>query len=443
MGKKGSWFSAIIRLFTPNSSKDKQANGTKRKKWKQGRGVVTHGESKSYFPLCREASSIEKILGEADEHRRQRRELVPDEKPRLSSGRKTPSSPSRPPPPGASSSSKVSWQRPEVNGYVHRPAAEPTRNALQVSAAIRIQAAFRGYMARRGFRALRGLVRLEGVMRGQNVEKQVLNAMKQMQFMVRIQTQIHHRRIKMLESQARDLNNDMDGECTLPNWTPSTRAGIPENWDGSMLTKDEIEQRGRRKADAVINRERAMAYAYSNQLWKGNKLRWSGYPSVWWNWLNHSQPDIKNIHRTPPRAPSGSKPSPHFPATPSSTKSAVPMRTKDFNTSTSSPFHYPLADDDSLTSCPPFPSYMAPTASAKAKARRPFNYTRERNDHFTGGTSSNDSKRRFSFPLTPNSNAGSSFRSNKESSKDATPKSVDSTVSMPAIVGRKPFNRFV
>ncbi|CAH9101467.1 unnamed protein product [Cuscuta europaea] len=277
-------------------------------------------------------------------------------------------------------------------------------------------------------------------MRGQNVERQVLNAMKQMQFMVRIQTQIQCRRIQMLESQARDLNNDVDGECTLTNWTPSTRAGNPENWDGSMLTKDEIEQRGRRKVDAVINRERPMAYAYSNQLWKGNKLRWSGYPSVWWNWLNHSQPDMNNVHRTPPRAPSGSKPSPHFPATPTSTKSAVPMRSKDFNTSTSSPFHYPLADDDSLTSCPAFPSYMAPTASAKAKARRPFNNMRERNDHFAGGTSSNDSKRRFSFPLTPNSNAGSSFRSNKESSKDVTPKSVDSTVS---IVGRKPFNRFV
>ncbi|XP_019175267.1 PREDICTED: protein IQ-DOMAIN 14 [Ipomoea nil] len=550
MGKKGSWFSAIKRVFTPNTSKDKQIHASEKKNSKEKKGrVLKHGESKSFIPLFREPSSIEKILGEADEQRL----LIPlsSEQPRFSSGRpaspriispratsprdypRGPVSPPRVTSPRAASlrvttpraaspratspraaspraaSSKSNQHRKEVN-YVHRP--EPTLQVLHVSATT-IQAAFRGYMARRSFRALRGLVRLQGVVRGNNVKKQTVNAMKQMQLLVRVQTQIQSRRIQMLENQAlqsQALKNDKDGESTLSKWTQLTEAGNHENWDDSTLTKDEIEERWRRKVEAVIKRERAMAYAYSHQLWKGNPksaldIRSSGYP-WWWNWLERQLPPpaaaaaaanpsenqsaVKNVHLTPPRPVSDRKPpSPRLPATnfkpqnsgydnheagtPTSSKSAVPVRGKQFSTpgrttppSSSlaklmqprgsgirSPFDFPLKDDDSLTSCPPFsvPSYMAPTVSAKAKARASSN-PRERSTSSAAGTPTNDSKRRFSFPLTPNI---ASFKWNRGSSKDpTTPQretekqggdgvSVDSTVSMPAIVGRKPFNRFV
>lgn len=49
---------------------------------------------------------------------------------------------------------------------------------------------------------MRGLVRLQGVVRGQNVKRQTVNAMKQMQLLVRVQTQIQSRRIQMLENEA-------------------------------------------------------------------------------------------------------------------------------------------------------------------------------------------------------------------------------------------------
>lgn len=39
-----------------------------------------------------------------------------------------------------------------------------------------------------------------------------------------------------------------------------------EDWDDSILTKDEAEVRLRKKVEAVIKRERAMAYAYSHQV---------------------------------------------------------------------------------------------------------------------------------------------------------------------------------
>lgn len=44
-------------------------------------------------------------------------------------------------------------------------------------------------------------MRLQGVVRGQNVKRQTMNAMKQMQLLVRVQSQIQSRRIQMLETQ--------------------------------------------------------------------------------------------------------------------------------------------------------------------------------------------------------------------------------------------------
>lgn len=71
---------------------------------------------------------------------------------------------------------------------------------------------------------MRGLVRLQGVVRGQNVKRQTSNAMKHMQLLVRVQTQIQSRRIQMLENQAlqRQANkNDRETESTLGKWNVS------------------------------------------------------------------------------------------------------------------------------------------------------------------------------------------------------------------------------
>lgn len=197
---------ALISTFhLPKCSKICQASEKKNSKERKGR-VLKDGESKSFIPLFREQSSIEKILGEADEQRL----LIPlsSEHPRFSYGRPvspriispratsprdyynragslryslpkitslraaslrvtspraasqrvtTPQAASpRVTSPGDASpkitspraaspraaSSKSNRHRKEVN-YVHRP--EPTLQVLHVSAT-RIQAAFRGYM---------------------------------------------------------------------------------------------------------------------------------------------------------------------------------------------------------------------------------------------------------------------------------------------------------
>ncbi|KAI3738913.1 hypothetical protein L2E82_29181 [Cichorium intybus] len=370
-------------------------------------------------------------------------------------------------------------------------------------------------MARRSFRALRGLVRLQGVVRGQNVKRQTMNAMKQMQLLVRVQTQIQSRRIQMLENQTieRQTNKiEKEVENSIGKWTFSNLLEMgDEHWDDSLITKEEREARLQRKMEAVIKRERAMAYAYSNQLWKATPksaqnaltdIRSGGFP-WWWNWLERQLPadeaQIRNpeFTPTPPRPNLDRKTSPRpqssifkqntfsfenldTPTPKSSRSAAVPTRGRQLMTPTRTPpsttpnlmkyskskgsaagSPYPMKDDDSLMSCPPFsvPNYMSPTVSAKAKAR-PTGNPKDRLMSTAASETTTSSKRRFSFPLTQN--IGSSFKWNKKSSsKDSTmfqgqrvlekhksPRSIgelslDSAISMPAAFGRKPFNRYV
>ncbi|KAK9068745.1 hypothetical protein SSX86_012860 [Deinandra increscens subsp. villosa] len=526
MGRTGSWFSAIKKVFTPNS-KDKLPNEKEKKSSheKKVRGRSKHGESRSFIPLFREPSSIEKILGEVDQQLLFMGHPTPVEQPTtpqpttpqpLFSGR--PASPRVSPHRAASpravspksSPPRVVQRRTEIS---YRP--EPTLRNQHLSAT-RIQAAYRGYMARKSFRALKGLVRLQGVLKGQNAKRQTVNAMKQMQLLVRVQTQIQSRRIQTLENQALERQtheNDKDIESSLGKWTSNDLPEIgDEHWDDSVVTKEERDARLRRKMEAMIKRERAMAYAYSHQLWKATPksaqtaltdIRSGGYP-WWWNWLERQLPSDEpptkhpEFTPTPLRSYLDQKPSPtpessvlkqtgspfenlNTPLdtpTPKSSKSTVPTRARPLMTPTRTPpsttpnlmkysrskggavgSTYPTKDDDSLMSCPPFsvPNYMSPTVSAKAKARLTGNHK----DQLTStAASETSSRRRFSFPLSQT--IGSSFKWSKgSSSKDSTtlqaPKvlekhksprsignlSMDSSMSMPAAFGRKPFNRFV
>ncbi|KAF8369284.1 hypothetical protein HHK36_032707 [Tetracentron sinense] len=289
----------------------------------------------------------------------------------------------------------------------------------------------------------------------------------------------------------------------LVNTAVLSETGQQEEWDDSLLTKEEIKGRLQKKVEAVMKKERAVAYAYSHQLWKATpksaqtalmEIRSGGFP-WWWNWLerqlaahpSESQAKATGVKNdlTPPklilepavRQPQSSnhtKPSFRYETldtvTPKSFKPSVAMRTKQVPTlsnraSSTTPVKHaklrtsgaessldtPFRDDDSLTSCPPFsvPNYMVPTVSAKAKVRA-YSNLRER----FPATSNHEQKRRLSFPLTQSIgsfrwNKGSLF-SNKDydsqkvlgkhrSTQSIGNMSVDSTVSLPAGVGRKAF----
>lgn len=72
---------------------------------------------------------------------------------------------------------------------------------------------------------MKGLVRLQGVVRGHSVKRQTMNAMKYMQLLVRIQTQVQSRRIQMLENRAR---NDKDDIKLASNLAVSTIMKLSE-----------------------------------------------------------------------------------------------------------------------------------------------------------------------------------------------------------------------
>lgn len=365
-----------------------------------------------------------------------------------------------------------------------------------------------------------------------------MNAMKYMQLLVRVQTQVQSRRIQMLENRAKNDKDDTKLASSLAVsalmnlWFPRKKLSPfniycsfsqSEDWDDSVLTKEEKDARLHRKIDAMIKRERSMAYAYSHQvythlfffllttnqcnvcwffsnntlwlclfatqLWKNSPksaqdIITSGFP-LWWNWVDR-QKNQNQLFRLTPTRPSPS-PQPqsssqnHFrlnnsfdTSTPNSSKSTFVTPSRPIHTPqpySSSVSRYsrgggratqdsPFKDDDSLTSCPPFsaPSYMAPTVSAKAKLRANSN-PKERMDRTPVST---NEKRRSSFPLGSFKwNKGSLFMSSNSNNKGPgssssgavvlekhkTLKSVgnlsiDSTVSMPATIGRRAFNRF-
>lgn len=63
---------------------------------------------------------------------------------------------------------------------------------------------------------MKGLMRLQDVMRGHSVKHQTMNAMKYMQVLVRVQSQIRTRRLQMMES--RRQKSDKEIESSFSKW---------------------------------------------------------------------------------------------------------------------------------------------------------------------------------------------------------------------------------
>ncbi|KAL8153502.1 hypothetical protein V2J09_011262 [Rumex salicifolius] len=386
----------------------------------------------------------------------------------------------------ATPSTAVTPPRSASPWFVHRQRPEPTLR-YQHACATKIQAAYRGYKARKSLRALRGLVRLQTVVKGQSARRQTVNAMKSMQLLTRVQIQIQSRRIQMLENRALELKA-LESQKESDN-------GETDEWNDSRLTKDEVDARTQKKSEAIIKRERAMAYAYSRQPWKKTPqatlmdIRSSGGYPWWWSWLDRQAkpstallkpsqtPSFNNRHPSPYQAHKTAS-SPLLPdsssigsvsGTPRSTRSAaVPGRMRLMSLTPSSRLmgqnkfprsrpansSSPFNDGDSLMSCPTFsgPRFMEPTASTIAKTRGGF-----------GESPEVQSKRRVSFPFaqragsfrwsrrgstssantTPGRDGGESMKGLERKKSTQSIGSAESTVSMPVGLGRKPFNRFV
>ncbi|KAI0510670.1 hypothetical protein KFK09_011279 [Dendrobium nobile] len=504
MGKKGGWISALKKAFT-SKSKEKFDTGPGNyvKEKKQELGRKRHGEANSFIPLHREPSSIEKILSDVEKEQQYRANQVSYKKvqqpkspiTRLNTGANISQNVVSD---KANSSEKKATVAPYKAKYIipskHaiiRNNKSITPNHVHISATT-IQAAYRGYMARKSYKALKGLLRLQNMMKGQSIKRQTMNTMRSMQLLVRIQTQIHAGRLRMIENQNIHQNqiswrSSKETFSSLSKWNATNQLDREayNEWDDSMLTKEERDANLKRKVEAVMKRERALAYAHSHQLLTTTPkiahathtdARSGGAP-VWWNWLDRQNPSVSHHANTP--APPTPRPSSaattagaahHRPSSRSKQPKTpfdgyTPKFSRSLHTHNSSnrwqAIHLrpALRDDDSLTSCPPFtaqlapsvtsaaaiPNYMAPTVSAKAKVRATA---------MDSGGGAKESKR-FSFALSQSIGSLRLFSAMKKAApvvptaKKAGGKhrsmlsvgqlSVDSTVSLPAGLGKRPF----
>ncbi|PWZ04069.1 Protein IQ-DOMAIN 1 [Zea mays] len=408
MGKKGKWFGAVKKVFSPES-KEKKEERLRRKSAASNPAPVDLTPS----------TSLEVNVS-------------------------VPPPPAPPPVPRQTDEVRVPEAEQEQSKHVtleEAPAAAaapaqasvlPPGAPTEELAAIKIQTAFRGYLARRALRALRGLVRLKSLVEGNSVKRQSASTLRCMQTLSRVQSQIRSRRAKMSEE-----NQALQRQLLLKQELENFRMG--ENWDDSTQSKEQIEASLISRQEAAIRRERALAYAFSHQ-WKStsrsanpmfvdpNNLQWG------WSWLerwmaakpwegrngtdkesNIDRGSVKNMslnlgvgegeitkafnrRDSKPEKPSPLTPKPARPAsrqspsTPSARVAPIPARRKSstpknglsqvdddvrsvLSVQSERPRRHSIAttstmrDDESLASSPSLPSYMVPTESARAKSR--------------------------------------------------------------------------
>ncbi|XP_050231090.1 protein IQ-DOMAIN 8-like [Mercurialis annua] len=229
MGSSGKWIKSLItlkKLPSPLPDHEKQSEIKGKKKWRLWRS------SSESFGSSSSSSSASKGLKRVDV---------------------------------ASSESFVDSSLVLDEAFVAAMAAvarAPAKNFMVVKkewAAIRIQTAFRGLLARRALRALRAVVRIQAIFRGRKVRNQAAVTLRCMQALVRVQATVRAQGLKM-SSEGEAAKKLLDANCISD---PTKQA--EQGWCDRTGTVDEVRAKLHMRQEGAIKRERAIAYALTQQ----------------------------------------------------------------------------------------------------------------------------------------------------------------------------------
>ncbi|XP_052179417.1 protein IQ-DOMAIN 12 [Diospyros lotus] len=341
MGKKRSWFSLVKRLFV-SDPKPKGAKKSRRWRW------VFGGLKPKQYPAL---AAPQRVIHDAREEQRKNAVAVAIATAAAAEA--------------AVAAARAAAEVVQLTGVPqsYREYEKRTRN----SAAIKIQAAYRAHLARKALKALRGLVKLQAMVRGRIVRRQVIAKLKCLPTSVKMKPQFLQERDSSIDESGKNGRRKqfLSLKEELEERKTKLRSNSHKSCDYSALAKEEIQALWLQKQEAIGKRERMKTYSASlRERRSDQKMETVPIPNNengrWGNQFEPKTEPNSCRRREMLRLRTGSK---HDSGEELSFQFTLPRR------SFCQAKQKPIGDESSLPNSPVFPTYMAATESAKAKAR--------------------------------------------------------------------------